>query len=137
MPGFNKVILMRTLTRGPEVRHIPSGASVCRFALAINRSYTTQAGHRRNETCFLAMNVWGRQVERCGQYLKKGHAALVEGRLQTQRRQTADGQKRSVVEVVAERVQFLGSPNGNQEDTPRVGAADPSPAPDRRDEPAA
>ena len=59
MPGFNKVILMRTLTRGPEVRHIPSGASVCRFALALNRSYTTQAGHRRNETCFLAVNVWG------------------------------------------------------------------------------
>lgn len=137
MPSFNKVILMGTLTRDPEVRCIPSGASVCSFTLAINRSYTTQAGDRRNETCFLAVNVWGRQVESCGQYLNKGRAALVEGRLQTRSRQTADGQKRSAVEVVAERVQFLGSPNGKQGDAPRAGTADPAPALDRRDAPVA
>jgi single-strand DNA-binding protein len=137
MPSFNKVILMGTLTRDPELRRIPSGASVCRFTLAINRSYTTQCGDRRNGTCFLTVNVWGRQVESCAQYLKQGRATPVEGRLQTRSWQTADGQKRSAVEVVAERVQFLGSPNGKQGEAPRAGEADPPRAPDRRDAPAA
>ncbi len=136
MPGFNKVILMGTLTRDPQVRHIPSGASVCRFTLAINRSYTTQGGDRRNETCFLTVNVWGRQVKSCAQYLKQGRAALVEGRLQTRSWQTAEGPKRSTVEVVAERVQFLGSTNGKQGEAPRACEADPPRAPDLCHEPA-
>ena len=137
MPGFNKVILMGNLTRDPQVHHTPSGASICSFALAMNRSYTTQTGDRRNDTCFMTANVWGREGDNRSRYLKKGRSALVEGRLQTHRWQTADGQKRSAVQVVAERVQFLGSPNGNQEDSPRAGAADPAPAPDLREGPAA
>jgi single-strand DNA-binding protein len=81
---------------------------VADLRLAVNRNYTTQGGEKREETCFLTVVVWGKQAESCGEYLDKGSPIMVEGRLQTRDWETKDGQKRSVVEVVAERVQFMG-----------------------------
>ena len=129
MANFNKVILLGNLTRDPEVRQGPSGASVCSFTLAVNRSHTTQGGERRDETCFIPITVWGRQAASSGQYLKKGRSAMVEGRLRTRNWQTPEGQKRSAMEVIAERVQFLGSPNGAREEAPQSASAEPEPAP--------
>lgn len=108
MANFNKVILMGNLTRDPELRYTPSGAPVCSFDLAVNRSYTTQAGERRDEVCYVTIVVWGKQGETCAEYLKKGRGALVEGRLTLRSWETPDGQKRSKHEVVGERVQFMG-----------------------------
>ena len=112
MGSFNKVILMGNLTRDPDLRYTPSGAPVCNFDLAMNRSYTTQAGERKDEVCFMTIVVWGKQAESCGQYLAKGRQALVEGHLQQRSWETPEGQKRTKIEVVAERVQFLGG-NGS------------------------
>lgn len=112
MASFNKVILMGNLTRDPELRYIPSGAPVCNFDLAVNRSYTTQAGERRDEVCYITIVVWGKQAESCGEYLGKGRTVLVEGHLQQRSWETPEGQKRSKHEVVAERVQFLGPRKG-------------------------
>jgi single-strand DNA-binding protein len=112
MGSFNKVILMGNLTRDPELRYTPSGAPVCNFDLAMNRSYTTQAGERKDEVCFMTVVVWGKQAESSGQYLAKGRQALVEGHLQQRSWETPEGQKRTKVEVVAERVQFLGGNGG-------------------------
>jgi len=95
MASFNKVILMGNLTRDPELRYTPSGAPVCNFDLAVNRSYTTQGGERRDETCFITVVVWSKQAETCGEYLAKGRAVLVEGRLQQRSWETPEGQKRS------------------------------------------
>ena len=108
MANFNKVILLGNLTRDPELRYVPSGAPVCSFDLAVNRSYTTQAGERRDEVCYVTIVVWGKQAETCAEYLKKGRGALVEGRLTLRSWETPDGQKRSKHEVVGERVQFMG-----------------------------
>src|SRR5437667_1670795 len=108
MANLNKVFLMGNLTRAPELRYTPSGTAVSDLRLAVNRSYTTQGGERREETCFLTVVVWGKQAESSAQYLDKGSPVLVEGRLQTRDWETKDGQKRNVVEVVAERVQFMG-----------------------------
>lgn len=108
MASLNKVLLIGNLTRAPELRYTPSGTAVADVRLAINRSYTTQAGERRDETHFLTVVVWGRQAETCSEYLDKGSPIFVEGRLQTRDWETKDGQKRNVVEVVAERVQFMG-----------------------------
>ncbi len=108
MASFNKVILMGNLTRDPDLRYTPSGAPVCNFDLAMNRSYTTQAGERKDEVCFMTIVVWNKQAESCGQYLAKGRQALVEGHLQQRSWETPEGQKRNKIEVVAERVQFLG-----------------------------
>ena len=112
MASLNKVFLIGNLTRAPELRYTPSGTAVLDLRLAVNRSYTTQGGDRRDETCFLTVVVWGKQAEASAQYLDKGSPVMVEGRLQTRDWEGKDGQKRNVVEVVAERVQFLGRPKG-------------------------
>jgi single-strand DNA-binding protein len=114
MASFSKVILMGNLTRDPELRAIPSGAQVCNFDLAMNRVFTTQAGERKEEVCYMTIVVWGKQGENCAQYLKKGRQALVEGHLQQRSWTTPEGQKRSKLEVVAERVQFLGDGRGSR-----------------------
>ena len=110
MASLNKVFLMGNLTRAPELRYTPSGTAVADLRLAVNRSYTTQSGEKRDDTCFLTVIVWAKQAESCGEYLDKGSPIMVEGRLQTREWETKDGQKRNVVEVVAERVQFMGRP---------------------------
>ena len=114
MASFSKVILMGNLTRDPALRTIPSGAQVCNFDLAMTRVYTTQAGERKEEVCYMTIVVWGKQGENCAQYLKKGRQALVEGHLQQRSWTTPEGQKRSKLEVVAERVQFLGDGQGSR-----------------------
>ena len=108
MANFNKVILMGNLTKDPELRYTPSGAPVCNFDLAVNRSYTTQTGEKKEEVCYITIVVWGKQAESCGEYLHKGRPTLVEGHLQQRSWETPDGQKRSKYEVVAERVVFVG-----------------------------
>ena len=108
MASLNKVFLIGNLTKSPELRYTPSGTAVADLRLAVNRAYTTQSGEKREDTCFLTVVVWGKQAETCGEYLDKGSPILVEGRLQTRDWETKDGQKRNVVEVVAERVQFMG-----------------------------
>src|ERR687888_1222200 len=108
MASLNKVFLIGNLVRQPELRYTPSGTAVADLRLAVNRNYTLQNGEKREETCFLTVVVWGKQAETCGEYLDKGSPVLIEGRLQTRDWETKDGQKRSVVEVVAERVQFMG-----------------------------
>jgi single-strand DNA-binding protein len=108
MASLNKVFLIGNLTKPPELRYTPSGTAVADLRLAVNRNYTTQGGEKREETCFLTVVVWGKQAESCGEYLDKGSPILVEGRLQTREWEAKDGGKRTVIEVVAERVQFMG-----------------------------
>jgi single-strand DNA-binding protein len=112
MASMNRVFLIGNLTRAPELRYTPSGTAVADLRLAVNRDFTTQTGDKRQETSFLTVVVWGKQAEASGEYLDKGSPVLVEGRLQTRDWETKDGQKRSVVEVVAERIQFLGRSKG-------------------------
>lgn len=107
--SFNQVVLMGNLTRDPELRTTPNGTSVCGFSLALNRSYRDSGGEWQEATDFIDIVAWGPLGERVAQYLSKGRAALVSGRLQ-QRQWEQDGQKRSKVEVVANDVTFLGGP---------------------------
>ena len=108
MPSLNAVLLMGNLTRDPELRYIPSGTAVASFGLAMNRVYTTQDGERREDTCFVDIDTWGKTAENCANYLTKGRLVLVEGSLQYRSWETEDGQKRSKLSVRAFRVQFLG-----------------------------
>lgn len=109
--SFNQVILMGNLTRDPELRTTPNGTNVCSFSLALNRSYKSADGDWQEATDFIDIVAWGALGERVAQYLSKGRAALVNGRLQS-RSWEQDGQKRSKVEVVAQDVTFLGGPGG-------------------------
>ncbi len=107
MAGLNRVFLMGNLTRDPELRYSPGGTAVASFGMAINRTYTTSTGEKKEETCFVRVVVFGRQAETCTQYLSRGRLVFVEGRLQY-RSWEVEGQKRSALDVVADRVQFLG-----------------------------
>ena len=111
MASFNRVLLIGNLTKDPELRYIPSGTAVANLRLAVNSTFKDQAGQRKEETCFVTIVAWGRQAETCHQYLKKGRAVFVEGRL-IYRSWEAEGKTRSTMEVRADRVQFLGGPGG-------------------------
>jgi single-strand DNA-binding protein len=109
--SFNQVTLMGNLTRDPELRTTPSGATVCSFSLALNRSYKNAEGTWVEATDYIDITAWAALGERVAQYLTKGRPALVSGRLQS-RSWEQDGQKRSKVEVVANDVTFLGGAPG-------------------------
>lgn len=107
MPDLNKVMLMGNLTRDPEVRYTPKGSAVGDLSIAINRVYRTDDGQSREEVCYVDIVVWGRQAETCKEYLTKGRPIFVEGRLQLDQWES-NGEKKSKLRVVAERIQFLG-----------------------------
>jgi single-strand DNA-binding protein len=116
MASYNKVMLLGNLTRDPEVKYTPKGSAVADIGLAVNRTYTTDGGEKREETTFVDVTMWGRQAEIAGEYLKKGRPLFVEGRLQLDTwddKQT--GQKRSKMRVVCENFQMLGSRDGGGE----------------------
>jgi len=113
MANFNKVILVGNLTRDPELRYTPKGTAVAKIGLAVNRVWTTDTGEKKEEVTFVDIDMFGRTAENVAQYMRKGRQLLVEGRLRLDQwddKQT--GQKRSKLGVVAESVQFLGSPSG-------------------------
>jgi len=110
MANFNKVFLMGNLTKDPELRYTPQGTAVLNLRLAVNRRFRNKNQELKEETCFITAVVWNKQAETCNQYLHKGSGIFVEGRLQSRSWEDNAGQKRSVIEVRAERVQFLGSP---------------------------
>ncbi len=109
MASLNKVFLIGNLTRDPELRYVPSGAPVVTFGIAVNRTFLTPQGEKREEVCFVRVVVFGKQAESCSQFLTKGRLVFIEGRLQY-RSWEQNGQKRNALDVVADRVQFLGSP---------------------------
>lgn len=113
MANMNKVILMGNLTRDPKAKYTTGGMAVCTMGLAMNRRFTNARGEPQEETCFVDIDVFGKQAESCERYLRKGSPALVEGRLKLdQWEDKKTGQKRSQLRVTAERVQFLGQPRG-------------------------
>ena len=109
MANLNRVFLIGNLTRDPELRYTPSGAAVTSFGLAVNTMIGRAEGEPKEETCFVRIVVWGKQAESCKQYLTKGRAVCIEGRL-IYRSWEQDGKTRSTLEVRADRVQFLGGP---------------------------
>jgi single-strand DNA-binding protein len=112
MPNFNKVFLMGNLTKDPELRYTAGGAPVANLRMAINRAYQSQSGEKKEDVCFVTVVVWRKQAEAAGEYLKKGDPLFVEGRLQSRSWETDDKQKRTIMEVVAERIQFLNRGKG-------------------------
>lgn len=107
MASLNKVFLIGNITRDPELRYIPSGSAVATFTVAVNRVFKSQTGEKKEQTSFIRVVVWGRRAEVCGEYLSKGSPVFVEGRLQSREWEGQDGQKRSVIEVIADNIQFL------------------------------
>jgi single-strand DNA-binding protein len=111
MASLNRVFLIGNLTKDPDVRYTPAGKAVGDLRMAVSRRYKTASGENKEETCFVSVVVWGRQAETCGEYLRKGSSAFIEGRLQYDEWEK-DGQKHNRLRVVADRVQFMSAPKG-------------------------
>jgi single-strand DNA-binding protein len=107
MASFNRVILVGNLTRDPELRYIPSGTAVSEIGLAVN-DRVKKGDQWVDETTFVDVTLWGRTAEVANEYLSKGSNILIEGRLKLDSWEK-DGQKRSKLRVVADKMQMLGS----------------------------
>ncbi|MCE5302081.1 MAG: single-stranded DNA-binding protein [Planctomycetaceae bacterium] len=108
MASFNRVILVGNLTRDPELRYLASGTAVTDIGLAVSDRRKSANGEWIEETTFVDVTLWGRTAEVVSEYLSKGSPVLIEGRLKLDSWETQDGQKRSKLKVVGERMQMLG-----------------------------
>jgi len=98
---MNRVILIGNLTKDPELSKTASDLSVCRFTVAVSRSYG------RNETDFFNVIAWRAQADNCAKFLNKGSKVAISGSIQNRSYDGNDGNKRYVTEIVADEVQFL------------------------------
>jgi single-strand DNA-binding protein len=114
MASYNRVVLLGNLTRDPELRYIPSGTAVTEIGLAVNDRRKNANGEWVDETTFVDVTLWGRTAEIASEYLTKGRPVLIEGRLKLDTWETNDGQKRSKLRVVGERMQMLGRPGESE-----------------------
>ncbi len=110
MANFNQVILMGNLTQDPTLRELPSGDQVCDFRLAVNNNKS-----KNPETLYMDITCWNKQAETCNKYLSKGSNVAVVGRVKLEQWTDGEGNKRSKHSVVANTVQFLGSPSGSNQ----------------------
>lgn len=107
IPSINRVIISGRLTRDPELRYTPAGKAVCTVSLAYNRRYKDASGQWQDDTTYINVVCWMKIAELVNRYLHKGSPVLVEGRLESRSWETEAGQKRSVVEIRADRIGFL------------------------------
>jgi single-strand DNA-binding protein len=147
--SLNRVMLAGNLTRDPQVRFLASEKAVAEFGLAINRRFKDKDGQNKEEVTFVDVETWGRTAELVGQYLTKGRACYIEGRLKFDSWEDKEGQKRSKLKVVADNVQFLDSrapgerssgdaaeaPAGGKPAAAAASAPSPAPSPAPDDEP--
>lgn len=109
---MNKIILIGRLTKDPELSYTQGGKAVCKFTLAVDRPYNGES----KETDFINIVVWNKAGENAAKYLTKGRQTAVEGRLQIRSYDGNDGKKRYITEVIADRVEFIGSTSAKHED---------------------
>ena len=108
---LNSVFLIGRLVADPELRYTQKGSPVCDFRIACSRRYKNrETGEWQEETLFINVVAWRRQAETANDFLKKGSAVLVDGSLRSRQWKTPQGEKRSSIEVVARRIQFLDMP---------------------------
>jgi single-strand DNA-binding protein len=111
--NINRVVITGNLTRDPELRSTPGGTSVCSLRVAVN-SRRKEADQWVDKPNYFDVTVWGAQGENCAQYLAKGRPVAIDGRLNWREWEAQDGSKRQSVDIIADSVQFLGSPQGGQ-----------------------
>ncbi len=134
---YQKLIIAGNLGKDPEMRYAPNGDAVTSLNVATNRKYTDKSGQLVKETTWFRVSVWGKQAETCNQYLKKGSAVLVEGRLNADKATGGprtftrqDGTMGTSFEMTAESVRFLssGQRDGDNSGAPGAPAMHDAPA---------
>ena len=113
MRDLNRVMIIGNVGTDPEMRFTANGTPVTSFRIAVNRSWQSGEGERREDTEWFSIVAWSKLAETCNQFLGKGRRVYVEGRLQTRSWEGQDGQKRYRTEVVANDVLFLDRRTGS------------------------
>ncbi len=122
MANYNRIILAGNLTRDPELSYTPSNTAVCKFGLAVNRTWTNkQTNQKQEETMFVDCTAWSRSAEVINEYCRKGKPILIEGRLCYDTWTSQEGQKRSKHSVTVDTFQFLGGRDGAAPSGPGTG----------------
>lgn len=124
MASVNKVILIGNLGRDPEVRYLPDGGAVTNVSVATTDSWKDKNGEKQEKTEWHRVAFFGKLAEIAGEYLKKGSQVYIEGKLTTRKWQDKEGKDRYTTEIVADRMQMLGSRQGGgeRESAPRSSA---------------
>lgn len=126
MPSYNRVILLGHLTRDPELKYTQNNTAICEFGMAINHKYRDRNGNQKEDVCFVDVALFGKQAETFNQYMSKGRAVLVEGRLKFDKWTDLDGNKRSKLSVICEHFTFVSEPDqgGGRQTEPAVDPAE-------------
>ena len=119
MASVNKVILIGNLGADPETRYLPSGDAVTNIRIATTEVWKDKGGEKQEHTEWHRIAFFGKLAEISGEYLKKGSPVYVEGRIRTRKWQDKEGQDRYSTEIVADRMQLLGSRGGGSESVAR------------------
>jgi single-strand DNA-binding protein len=106
LPSINRIMISGRLTADPNLNFTPDGVPILKFRIASGRVYRDQDGNWKEAVAFIPVSVWREQAERLAEVLHKGSAVYVEGRLQS-RSWEVEGQRRSMVEISAWRIQNL------------------------------
>ena len=109
MASVNKVILLGNLGRDPETRYTTGGDAVTNLNIATSEQWKDKSGEKQERTEWHRVVLFGRQAEVAGEFLKKGRSVYIEGRLQTRKYTDKDGVEKYSTEIVANRMQLLGS----------------------------
>lgn len=104
---INRAVICGRLVRDPELRRTSNGTPVTSFTVAVNRTFKNSDGQQ--EADFLNCVAWNKTAEIVDQYCSKGNLVGVEGRLQSRSYQDNQGNNRTVVEIIADQVQFMQS----------------------------
>ena len=113
MASVNKVILVGNLGRDPETRYNPEGGAITNISVATTDTWKDKAsGEKQERTAWHRVVFFSRLAEIAGEYLKKGSQVYIEGNLRTRKWQDKEGKERYTTEIVAERMQMLGSRQG-------------------------
>jgi single-strand DNA-binding protein len=123
--SVNRVILIGRLGKDPEVKYTPSGSPVAKFSLATDEVYKDRSGEQQKHTEWHNIVAWNKLAEICGQYLTKGKLIYVEGSIRSRQWEDQAGNKRTGYDIIASRMQMLGS----KAESERAAAAAPAPSP--------
>ena len=123
MASVNKVMIIGNLGRDPEVRYMPDGGAIANISVATTDTWKDKSGEKQERTEWHRVAFFGKLAEIAGEYLKKGSQVYVEGSLRTRKWQDKEGKERYTTEIVADRMQMLGSRGGGSEPMSREAPA--------------
>lgn len=124
MANFNKVILAGNLVRDPELRVTERGLSICKFGMAVNRTWRDANGSEQEDTTFVDVDAFGKTADVIARYCGRGNPLLVEGRLKMDSWVSQSGEKKTRLKVVLESFQFVGGARGAGEEAKPVPVGD-------------